>query len=516
MIAEKKNPGFVFGGNTNWTYEQLQKQRQIAQALTAGNSGRAPRNAGEGLHAIGNALAARGINKKADARESELEGEWSAKAAGLDIPADRMAIINTMPYDQRSAYLMNYMDKQDAHRRSGAASGRAAANEAALQDAYAKITSQLMGGNAPVAPTETGGFSMGEPVVGNDGPMQMPSTAPPIGAPMQQPSQPIAQPQQLSFGEVVPERPDPRAEITGRLKDAYSMLAHPDKNMRAAAASAIKGLEGQLSLLPDQPDPEGATEYGLTPQYVTDADGNLSMIQLGKNGSINQVELPEGAAVQKGVEKLDLGTSYQWYNTITGEPIGEPIPKNNREAARETATGTAEGKAAVTSNSEVAEMERNMPGLLTVAEQLDALAEKATYTWAGQARDAANKQLGRDPGEGAIARAEYIAVVDNQVLPLLRQTFGAAFTAKEGDTLRATLGDPDKSPAEKKAVLNAFIAQKKRDLVARGGTIPEQAPASAVPDFSNMDATSIWSVDISTLDDVGMDAFEARLEELGL
>ena len=27
-------------------------------------------------------------------------------------------------------------------------------------------------------------------------------------------------------------------------------------------------------------------------------------------------------AVQKGVEKLDLGTSYQWYNTITGQPIG--------------------------------------------------------------------------------------------------------------------------------------------------------------------------------------------------
>ena len=61
---------------------------------------------------------------------------------------------------------------------------------------------------------------------------------------------------------------------------------------------------------------------------------------------------------------------------------------------------------------------------------------------------------------------EYVAKVDNQVLPLLRDTFGAAFTVKEGETLRATLGDPNKSPAEKKAVLRAFIEQKKRDVAA--------------------------------------------------
>jgi hypothetical protein len=59
-----------------------------------------------------------------------------------------------------------------------------------------------------------------------------------------------------------------------------------------------------------------------------------------------------------------------------------------------------------------------------------------------------------------------MAMVDNQVLPMLRDTFGAQFTVKEGETLRATLGDPDKTPAEKKAVLEAFIEQKIRNIEA--------------------------------------------------
>ena len=87
------------------------------------------------------------------------------------------------------------------------------------------------------------------------------------------------------------------------------------------------------------------TEYGLTPQYGTDKDGNLVLIQLAKDGTAKQTMLPDGVALQKGVEKLDLGTSFQWYNTVTGEAIGEKIPKDNRGAASETAIGAVTGKA---------------------------------------------------------------------------------------------------------------------------------------------------------------------------
>lgn len=122
--------------------------------------------------------------------------------------------------------------------------------------------------------------------------------------------------------------------------------------------------------------------------------------------------------------------------------------------------------------------ESKMEGLETVVSELDALADEATYTYAGRAYDALSAQLGREPRDAAVARSEYIAKVDNQVLPMLRDTFGAAFTVKEGETLRATLGDPNKTPTEKKAVLRAFIDQKKRDVEAlrtRTGTAP--APA---------------------------------------
>lgn len=87
------------------------------------------------------------------------------------------------------------------------------------------------------------------------------------------------------------------------------------------------------------------TEYGLTPQYGTDKDGNLVLIQLAKDGTAKQTMLPDGVALQKGVEKLDLGTSFQWYNTVTGEAIGEKIPKDSQAEAANKARGTAIGGA---------------------------------------------------------------------------------------------------------------------------------------------------------------------------
>ena len=57
-----------------------------------------------------------------------------------------------------------------------------------------------------------------------------------------------------------------------------------------------------------------------------------------------------------------------------------------------------------------------------------------------------------------------IAIVDNQILPLLKQTFGPAFTDQEGESLKATLGDPDATPDEKMAQLDAFIDAKMRAL----------------------------------------------------
>lgn len=80
--------GFIFGGNTPWTYDELQRKRAVAESLLAG-AGSAPRNVGEGLNAIGKALAYRGIEKRATKEEARMRDEFNAKwdgAFGSGIP----------------------------------------------------------------------------------------------------------------------------------------------------------------------------------------------------------------------------------------------------------------------------------------------------------------------------------------------------------------------------------------------------------------------------------------------
>tara|TARA_R110001632_G_scaffold41747_3_gene105370 strand:+ start:2996 stop:4249 length:1254 start_codon:yes stop_codon:yes gene_type:complete len=110
--------------------------------------------------------------------------------------------------------------------------------------------------------------------------------------------------------------------------------------------------------------------------------------------------------------------------------------------------------------------ESKMPGITKVVEELRGLSKVATFTAAGMARDKTLKELGRPMTKGGIARVKYMAVVDNQILPLLRDTFGSQFTENEGKALRATLGDPGMTPEQKESVLDAFIAQKFENISA--------------------------------------------------
>ena len=132
------------------------------------------------------------------------------------------------------------------------------------------------------------------------------------------------------------------------------------------------------------------------------------------------------------------------------------------------------GKAAGEATAGLSDMESQLPHLEQLVTELSALGKKATYTKAGQAADITRRQFGMDVGEGAVARKEYITRVDNEILPLLRQTFGAQFTQKEGEALKATLGDPDASPQEKDAVLKSFIQTKKAQVATTRRRIGQQ------------------------------------------
>lgn len=114
--------------------------------------------------------------------------------------------------------------------------------------------------------------------------------------------------------------------------------------------------------------------------------------------------------------------------------------------------------------NELRQAQAALPSLNTAVDELRELSSIATSTLGGKLFNAAVKETGFGATEGATARAKFIAIINNQVLPLLKPTFGAAFTVQEGESLKATMGDPDASPAEKMAQLDAFIAQKMRDI----------------------------------------------------
>jgi hypothetical protein len=105
-----------------------------------------------------------------------------------------------------------------------------------------------------------------------------------------------------------------------------------------------------------------------------------------------------------------------------------------------------------------------MPGLLEATGNLRELAQVATSTIGGRMFDVIAKESGWGSTEGANARAKFVAIVNNQVLPLLKQTFGGAMTEKEGEKLAATLGDPNATAEQKTLQIDAFIEQKMRDI----------------------------------------------------
>ena len=155
----------------------------------------------------------------------------------------------------------------------------------------------------------------------------------------------------------------------------------------------------------------------------------------------------------------DKGVAYTPAGFGVQPGYDEALGQLAQERSRGTAFGSEEGEAQASLSSQASKM----PELMQTMDNLRDLAEDATYTQAGQLKDALVRQLGLTT-PGALARTEYKAIVDNQVLPLLRDTFGAAFTQAEGDSMRATLGDPDKSPMEKYAIIDAFIEQKQRNI----------------------------------------------------
>lgn len=151
--------------------------------------------------------------------------------------------------------------------------------------------------------------------------------------------------------------------------------------------------------------------------------------------------------------------------TATGEAETAPlIAKARATIATAVTLATKEATARGETLTDLARSEAALPGLRDTVGQLKELAAIATSTLGGRIFDVAVKESGFGSTEGATARAKFIAIVNNQVLPLLKQTFGGSFSVEEGKELKASMGDPDSTLEEKLAQLDAFIDQKVRTI----------------------------------------------------
>ena len=198
---------------------------------------------------------------------------------------------------------------------------------------------------------------------------------------------------------------------------------------------------------------------GMTPSAVAEYKYYLTL---------SPDEKEQFLTVKRNPTIMNLGGEHAVYNQSKGgiqESFSStPKPEQMPEFKEQQAFATQRGKQQAETQESLLSQTSKLPNLEKAVEELSELGKKATYTKAGQFRDTISRQLGFEPSEGAIARAEYMAKVDNQILPLLRDTFGAQFTEREGQSLRETLGDPNKTPAEKEASLRSFIEQKKRNI----------------------------------------------------
>lgn len=304
--------------------------------------------------------------------------------------------------------------------------------------------------------------------------------------------------------------------ILGDLMNAYKG-AQRDATRQRVLAESGGNIENALTALIKSGDIEGAAKIGSilqaqqgmqgvygTPIYG-EVNGKPAIGSFDKRGNFKPIDTG-GFQVTPGIKTIETPQGTYVVGSKSGQPVGGGVapttgpapaqpgqpaptgqpaapqapgfyPADNRAKARDVKIGGEEGEA----HANLAAMRSKLPGLMVVVKKLGEIGDQATYTTAGQVLDYGRTQLGMDPRKAAIARTTYIAMVDNQVLPLLRETFGAQFTQKEGESLKTTLGDPNKTPQEKRAVLDAFIEQKIRNVESLERQSQSQAPPQAQP-----------------------------------
>ena len=178
-------------------------------------------------------------------------------------------------------------------------------------------------------------------------------------------------------------------------------------------------------------------------------------------------ELPVGSSERAaGIKKaIASGVQYEYdknYQGKKGEQNArgetEPEIQRNISIAKWNGTNEAEEK------DVIASMSANLPALRATTERLKGLAATASFSLPQKGFNFVMQQAFGVTPQGSTDRERMKSIVNNMILPLLKQTFGASFTVNEKDELKATLLDMDMPAPARIAALEEYMNGKTREL----------------------------------------------------
>jgi hypothetical protein len=252
--------------------------------------------------------------------------------------------------------------------------------------------------------------------------------------------------------KMIDEHPEDEALIRQKGGSAYADMLKADAERAEDRQWALDDRQAQRDFQREMLDAQTQRAMGLEATRHANAM-KLAEFKAGLSGDFTNAQRNVGAMIEAGYTPQEAWAMYYGGNnpTLDMAMLGK---KGQETLDKERGTDLAKKE----------RLERNMSSIKQMTDELIDLADKATYTPAGQARDAFNRFFDRPATEGAKAREKYKQVVANELLPKLRETYGGQLSDAERESLLATLGDVNKSGAEKKQAVKAFWEAKQRQL----------------------------------------------------
>jgi hypothetical protein len=260
-----------------------------------------------------------------------------------------------------------------------------------------------------------------------------------------------------------------------------TVLDDDDKVQITNAINAFaQGNQAPLQALDDL---SNRTLGSLRPQTADAINFNRDMqILEGALDDSGQLKPVQDLTAEQRIVAIDRGLLAREGTKTVAERAIETPGKSKKLAGLRSLFKEAEtiGKEKGDIKAALNQLKSALPGLKDVVGDLKTLSDKATFTLTGKAFNEVAKQFGYDTS-GGTARASMISMINNQVLPLLRPTFGAQFTEREGKRLEQAFSDVNAPPDARRAALDAFLAQIERNIEAKereleGGLLDVQSP----------------------------------------